>query len=381
MNLPDLKDRLSLDATRFEEIRAKEMKPSHDITAMKLLREKAGKERDLRELYRQRAPYELLQNADDARATRAVFILLRDGLVFAHNGNWFTVSNFRSLADGWSDKDPTQCIGHKGLGFRSVLDITPSPYLIYLSSIPTGEQRNVDLIAQVLTLDGVPELILIHLEVQSERRGNFPARMSEYYMLLRLRRRLPVMPIVVYLVPGAGGLTQETHTETVFDRTVLRFEYEAVGVPDLEAEDYLKLDNPLAPALSALMRPGPTGRLAQKLQALRRVLLSGVDDARKSLLINIIQMYSPVSLADEAGLMAQIEQETRQEVEALLLTWEDSVIARGKRDTLLRQLRHKFGELPEDLKARIKSIETVDELDILLDRLLDARSLDEVSLP
>jgi hypothetical protein len=126
-----LKDLMPLDKARFDELK-NEFKPHYDLIGLKYLREKAGKERDLRELYRDRAPYELLQNADDADATQAVFILTPEGLVFAHNGNWFTIDNFRSLADGWSDKDPDQCIGHKGLGFRSVLDITPAPYVISL---------------------------------------------------------------------------------------------------------------------------------------------------------------------------------------------------------------------------------------------------------
>ena len=129
----NLKDLMPLDRARFDELK-NEFKPPYDLIGLKYLREKAGKERDLRELYRDRAPYELLQNADDADATQAVFILTPEGLVFAHNGNWFTVDNFRSLADGWSDKDPNQCIGHKGLGFRSVLDITPSPYLLKLEA-------------------------------------------------------------------------------------------------------------------------------------------------------------------------------------------------------------------------------------------------------
>jgi len=88
----------------------------------------------LRELYRARTPYELLQNADDAGAIQAIFILSNQGLAFAHDGNWFTLDNFRSLADGWSDKALDEFIGHKGLGFRSVLDITPSPYLIRVDS-------------------------------------------------------------------------------------------------------------------------------------------------------------------------------------------------------------------------------------------------------
>jgi hypothetical protein len=123
-----------LDKNSFETIRDIEFRPEFKLIGLKYLRDKAGRERDLRELYRGRAPYELLQNADDAGAKRAFFILHEDGLAFVHDGKWFTLNNFRSLADGWSDKDPKECIGHKGLGFRSVLDITPSPYLIRLGT-------------------------------------------------------------------------------------------------------------------------------------------------------------------------------------------------------------------------------------------------------
>jgi len=119
-----------LNQTTFEKIRDSEFRPSYDKMGLKQLRDKARNERDLRELYRNRAPYELLQNANDAGAKKAAFVLTNDGLAFIHDGHWFTIDNFISLADGWSDKDPNVCIGHKGLGFRSVLDITPSPYLL-----------------------------------------------------------------------------------------------------------------------------------------------------------------------------------------------------------------------------------------------------------
>ncbi|MBM4036796.1 MAG: hypothetical protein FJ291_34105 [Planctomycetes bacterium] len=128
MKLPDSLH--PLERPIFEELCEKEFRPSYELVGLKHLRLMAQRERDLRELYRGRAPYELLQNADDAQASKAAFILLQDGLLFVHNGKWFTKGNFRSLVDGWSDKDPTQCIGHKGLGFRAVLDITPCPHLI-----------------------------------------------------------------------------------------------------------------------------------------------------------------------------------------------------------------------------------------------------------
>jgi len=119
-----------LDHASFNAIKDREFTFHYDLSGLKHLRDKAGYEKSLRELYKGRAPYELLQNADDAGAKKVAFILSADGLAFVHDGKWFTLDNFRSLADGWSDKDPNQCIGHKGLGFRSVLDITPSPYLL-----------------------------------------------------------------------------------------------------------------------------------------------------------------------------------------------------------------------------------------------------------
>ncbi len=132
MNLDDgLRD---LNAATFDNLKKRKLLPSQNLTGLRLLQAKAVRERDLRELHRTesrwgRAPYELLQNADDAGATHAVFILAPDGLAFAHDGRWFTVDNFYGLAEGWSDKKPGECIGHKGLGFRSVLDITPAPYI------------------------------------------------------------------------------------------------------------------------------------------------------------------------------------------------------------------------------------------------------------
>jgi hypothetical protein len=118
-----------LDANTLDRLVAERLRPPHTYFGLVALRERASRERDLRELYRGRAPYELLQNADDVGATRAAFVLTSDGVGFLHDGDWFTSGNFESLALGWSDKDPDVCIGNKGIGFRSVLDVTPSPHL------------------------------------------------------------------------------------------------------------------------------------------------------------------------------------------------------------------------------------------------------------
>src|SRR5207302_742646 len=66
------------------------------------------------------------------------------------------------------------------------------------TDVPRGKQRELDLVTEVPTREGKPEVVLIHVEVESGRRP-MGARMHEYYMLLRLRLRLPVLPVVIYL--------------------------------------------------------------------------------------------------------------------------------------------------------------------------------------
>ena len=94
-----------------------------------------------------------------------------------------------------------------------------------------------DTVALVPTLDAEPELVLIHVETQSERRREVRFRVFEYYMMLRLRYKLPVFPVALYIVPGTGGITHETYIETLFGEDILNFQYAAIGLPELEADE------------------------------------------------------------------------------------------------------------------------------------------------
>ena len=95
--------------------------------------------------------YELLQNADDAKATEVEIELYRDRLVFTHNGTErFTLSDYDKaeedrktgslghinaiVAIGFSNKtknnDNTEKkIGKFGLGFKSVYNYTDNPHI------------------------------------------------------------------------------------------------------------------------------------------------------------------------------------------------------------------------------------------------------------
>ena len=74
--------------------------------------------------------YELLQNAEDARATEVRFILKADGVEFEHNGDrLFSIEDVDSITSiGVSTKrDDTTNIGKFGIGFKAVFAYTSTP--------------------------------------------------------------------------------------------------------------------------------------------------------------------------------------------------------------------------------------------------------------
>ena len=90
--------------------------------------------------------YELLQNADDALATSARFILEPSRLIFAHNGKrLFSVSNPANEAEDTvngclgdinaitsianSNKTRESSIGKFGVGFKAVFQYTSTPHI------------------------------------------------------------------------------------------------------------------------------------------------------------------------------------------------------------------------------------------------------------
>ena len=102
--------------------------------------------------YHGRFLIELVQNAHDAlpealdagRASRIAVVLdptdsTHGSLLVANDGQPFTNSNFERLSQlGQSDKDPQKSIGNKGLGFRSVLEVSERPE-VYSRATPGSE--------------------------------------------------------------------------------------------------------------------------------------------------------------------------------------------------------------------------------------------------
>lgn len=67
---------------------------------------------------------ELLQNADDARATKAALRIADGSFIFEHNGRDFVEDEFASLCRfGFSNKRQLHTIGFRGIGFKSTFSL------------------------------------------------------------------------------------------------------------------------------------------------------------------------------------------------------------------------------------------------------------------
>ncbi|WP_022757461.1 sacsin N-terminal ATP-binding-like domain-containing protein [Butyrivibrio fibrisolvens] len=74
--------------------------------------------------------YELLQNAEDEKASKVVIEYYDDKLVFYHNGDPFDeadVKGVSSMLMGTKDREDAQTIGRFGMGFKSVFKYTYQP--------------------------------------------------------------------------------------------------------------------------------------------------------------------------------------------------------------------------------------------------------------
>jgi hypothetical protein len=120
-----------LDAIRGENLAVYRASPQR-------LQEDLGQEAQIAQDYRGRLIYELLQNADDAMSGPSEgdasirFVLLPDALWVANSGRPLNEADIRGLCGiGASSKGVAghrrASIGHKGMGFKSVLEITEAP--------------------------------------------------------------------------------------------------------------------------------------------------------------------------------------------------------------------------------------------------------------
>ena len=113
-----------------------------------------------------------------------------------------------------------------------------------------------------------------------------------------------------------------------------------------------------------------------------------MTERQKVVSINVIEAFLVLDDQQQAEFDALLATPEGKEVRDMITVYEQRGIEKGieqgvvlgKRETLLRLMRQKFGELRGKVQKDVEAISDTRELDKLLDRLMTATNLDGMGL-
>lgn len=266
---------------------------------------------------------------------------------------------------------------------------------------PEGQRRILDLVGKLPTRQPVPGLrpgeadhwlALVHIEIESpDKVTPLRPRICDAYFNLRRKHGLPVLPLAIYLRVGLDGLGVDVYEERFWELRPLHFEYLYVGLPALDAVEYVQGENWLGVALAALMRI-PSERVAWLgAEALRRIQEAPLTEQQRFLLGECIQAYLPLDEAQQREFEKLVATEKYQGVRAMNVTWYEKGMEKGMEKGLARgqeegqrelvrdQLEERFGPLSAVALEKLERLRA-EELKAVGKALLRAQSLSELGL-
>lgn len=256
---------------------------------------------------------------------------------------------------------------------------------------PAGRRRQMDLLARVPYLGRGRKPVLVHVEIERQARARMGLRMWRYYMQLRLRHELLVVPILFNLKGGTPGVCRTLLAEGFDDPETARFRFRVLSVSGCRAEEYLDRPEPLAWALAALMRPGRWSRAEHRMACFRRIADADLPDLQRFLLVNYVETYLQLSGRDAAEYERLAQRPENREVRAMEMTWADRMIQKGRlegraeavenlRGVVLHLLEQRFGPLPARVRRRVERLRTLRSLRGIAEQVLVASSLHDLGL-
>jgi hypothetical protein len=258
---------------------------------------------------------------------------------------------------------------------------------------PEGQRRVLDLVGKLPTRQAVAGqrtgeaeqwLALVHIEIESpDTVKPLRPRMCDAYFHLRRHYSLPVLPIGLFLRVGLDGIGIDIYEEHFWELRTLQFQYLYVGLPALDAVEYVQGDNWLGVALAALMRI-PADRAAWLgAEALRRIQTAPLSDQQRFLLGECVQAYLPLNEEQRDEFQRLVTTEPYQEVRKMNTTWFEKGVEKGvetERRALLRELLEvRFGPLTPALLRAVEHL-PAERLQSVRQAAWKAESLDELGL-
>jgi hypothetical protein len=249
------------------------------------------------------------------------------------------------------------------------------------TDVTSGEKYEADIVARV-RFRGREAFFIIHEENQSYDQAGFPRRMFHYFARFDAKYGLPVYPIALFTYDTPLRQEPNTYEVTFPNRTVMRYEFDAIQLNRLDWRDYINRTNPVAAALMAKMKIVPSDRPKVKAQCLRLLLTLRLNPAKMQLIFGFVDSYLRLNRQEEQVLaqeLAAILPPTKQEEAMEIIT---SYEERGRQQGMLiltqKLLNHKLGVLTPEIKERLTAL-TTEQLEDMGEVLLDFQSSEDLT--
>jgi hypothetical protein len=160
------------------------------------------------------------------------------------------------------------------------------------ADLRAGLRPDLRIVAEVPTRRGEFVTILVHVEAEAQTPPEAARRLGCYLTDLELRYGQPVLLSVVYLRGGRGGVHLESATlAEICGIELVRIFYTAFCLEDARAEYYLERPEPLAWALSALMRPLRRTPEEHRRVCLERIAATTLAEEHRALLRQGVEVF------------------------------------------------------------------------------------------
>jgi len=254
----------------------------------------------------------------------------------------------------------------------------------------------VDKLVKVFLKNGEERWILVHIEVQSSRQGEFPMRMWRYNALLRLQHNKPVVSLAI-LTDNNPRWRPEQYLDELAGCEI-RFKYPVIKVLDYADrwEELETSDNPFASVLMAQLRAIQTrknasARYEARWDITRRLYERGYNKEQIRDIFAFMDwiMHLPKRLEEDFRLrlrnleevkkmpyMTYIERKGKEEGrrEGRTIGLKQGAVQEA-RQALINILTARFGRQASSLRPRIKAIQDLQVLRRLQKQAVIAENL------
>jgi hypothetical protein len=239
---------------------------------------------------------------------------------------------------------------------------------------PSGERREVDLVARVPIRAGGHALV--HVEVEwRDSLTDLRERMPRYHHYLGFKYGLPVLSLAIYAQVGLEASGWEEVRGEFQGETLNLTRWPYLGLRALDGLRYAEGDNLLGVAFVGLMRVPEAEMPVVKANALRRLAEANLTDVRRYLLMGLIEAYMPL----DGPLMQQYQDLLVTKEYATVIRFEDTTYERAQRALVGKLLTKRFGPLSAVAQQRLAAYPS-EKLEELGEALLTAASLAELGL-